>query len=390
MSEFIIRSGKESDVAELIDLWNICFDDTEDFVFFFFNNRFFPNYCVCVTYEEKIVAAMYSMPIEQWIRKAKIKSAIIAGVGTHPDFRGKGLMKKMFLFLMPLLKNKGISSVTYHPVNFNIYKSLGHLSTSTSLNLKIPAGSLLEEIFRVKDLESLDKNLKNLSFENLSELFNLYSEFAPCYSGMIARTLDDFLLKIKDYIASKANILLLEEKGILSGYCIYFKTPNEVLGEEIICFSEKSLTSLISVITKMYPKDNITLRLASDKQIVLPKKMQKNFNILDKNVTGVTNICLFLKQLNLNRFLSDEECDTYSIKVNDSFLKENNVIVNLNGDICKGVPKLTLNIGELTRFLCGFLPASDVLNPTLNISKRIIQTLDSKNNRLPCWIVDEY
>jgi hypothetical protein len=371
MEEITYRTATESDKDQLRHLWDICFEDTTQFVDFFFKHRFLPEFTTCACDKGKIVGAMYSLPVDLWIRKKRIRSAIIAGVGTHPDHRGKGIMKGMFLFHMPLMKSKGILLVTYHPVNFDIYRSLGHLACSDSLKIEYSSDFSPEkgntiQIFGLKDISEIQE----------SNMLNIYTKKASRYSGTVARSAEDFRLKIKDYCASDAKFILDENRG----YCIFFEGPEKIVCEETVMLKD----SILEDILKTFSGKTLLLRLPPD------HKKEGNSILVPQNAIGTSDISALVKELDLATFIGEQSCKDIAVEIKDQFLKSNDVVIDLTGDRRDTAPSLSIGIGDFVRFLCGYTAAEYLIESGNRNLREKLSPMDHPANRPACWTIDEY
>ena len=125
---FEIRFPLESDYENLKALWRTAFDDTEESLDCFFKNTVSPERVLSVFKDGKPVSALYMLESEI-IKDNKTYSAYyIYAVCTHPDFRGKGLMKSLFEELFKVAKIRNIDYLFLVPEEeylFKIYEKLG-------------------------------------------------------------------------------------------------------------------------------------------------------------------------------------------------------------------------------------------------------------------------
>ena len=125
---FEIRFPLESEYENLKALWKTAFDDSEENLGYFFKNTASPERILAVFKDGKPVSALYMLESEI-INKEKIYSAYyIYAVCTHPDFRGKGLMKSLFEELFKVSQSRNIDYLFLVPEEeylFNIYEKLG-------------------------------------------------------------------------------------------------------------------------------------------------------------------------------------------------------------------------------------------------------------------------
>lgn len=109
-------------------LWKICFDDTDEFV-----ERYFQQKCSeetsLVRYENaEAVAALQLIPYNLTYGTTIWSIGYISGACTHPSHRGKGAMKSLLAESFHHLYNKGAVFATLIPGEewlFNYYQTMG-------------------------------------------------------------------------------------------------------------------------------------------------------------------------------------------------------------------------------------------------------------------------
>lgn len=370
------RDGNEEDKTGFIRLWETCFDDTPEFVDFFFKYRYIPDFSVCITQNGKIVSAMQSMPLQLLIRRLPVNAAIIAGVCTHPDYRGRGLMHRMFELYLPEMRRRDIYAVTYHPVDFSIYSSLGHLPVTRTRFYRFDAPQPVARIKSAQDVFSL----KDLPEEMARIAFDLYLAHSSNYSCIVARTYENFILKIRDYAASDAKLVFVHDSIGYAGYCIYFETLAEIRGEELMALTEDAKLLLIDRLIDLASRRKLTIKLPpahGDSQLV------------PQNVIGITDLQKFIRSLSLERFLNASVMSDFVIEVTDPVIQDNSGVFDLHGDISAKRPLAKVDIGHYAQFLCGYI-TSDELLETANAYCCLVASIDSAMGKELCYIVDEY
>jgi predicted acetyltransferase len=412
-----VRVATAADKSQFISLWRICFNDTDSFIEWFFENRFFAEYSVCIECDGRIISAMQSMPVSLFVRTEQIRSTIVAGVCTHPDYRGLGLMKRMFSFYMHMIKSMDILAVTYKPENIKTYASLSHFPTTRTLRYAtrsaMPADSeslahqlLLDQIKALEDDEDDEDSRENESFfttdisdlsvKHFNRCYDLYSELAPSYSGIIKRTKENYNLKLSDYASVGGKALLLLDNASLEAYCFYFETAGSLYGEEIIAESEDSLLNIVDQLHKIAQDRKLILKIPSNFSDI----HESNFPCTDsvflvsQNVMGVTDLSEFIKGLDFSQYASDAQLSSFTFAVSDPVFKDNNNTYNLHGDITDDAPVISLCIGSFVQFLCGYYSILEFeiqSEDTVKIHNRdIAESIDDLIPKCNCFIVDEY
>lgn len=107
-----------SHVPQLRQLWKIAFGDTDDFLDCFFQTAFSPDRCRCVLEDDRIAAVLYWFDCSLRQRK----TAYIYAVATHPDFRNRGMCRKLMADTHALLTERGYASAVLVPQKESLRK----------------------------------------------------------------------------------------------------------------------------------------------------------------------------------------------------------------------------------------------------------------------------
>lgn len=120
-----LRNPCDRDIPALRDLWKIAFGDTDDFLDCFFSTAYSPRRCRCIFEGKQPAAVLY------WLDCALDGQtfAYIYAVATHPDFRGRGLCRKLMADTHALLANAGYGGAVLVPQKEslrNMYAGMGY------------------------------------------------------------------------------------------------------------------------------------------------------------------------------------------------------------------------------------------------------------------------
>ena len=100
-----------SQIPELRQLWKLAFGDEDSFLDCFFSTAFSTGRCRCVMVENRIAAVLYWFDCTLEGQKA----AYIYAVATHPDFRNRGLCRRLMADTHSLLQTQGYASAVLVP-----------------------------------------------------------------------------------------------------------------------------------------------------------------------------------------------------------------------------------------------------------------------------------
>ncbi|MEZ4357063.1 MAG: GNAT family N-acetyltransferase [Eubacteriales bacterium] len=367
------RIATFKDKKSLKDLWRLCFNtDSDSFISWFFKNRFIPRYCVLIEEEGKVLCALHSLPVHLNIRDKIIDSVIIAGVGTHPDFRGQGYMGKVFRYYMNYISSMGIVLTNLTPEYTPTYISLGHLPATNSGHLTIDRTTKTKMPDSIKDTDLTS---------GISSIYSCYSLFSKQYSGIVSRSYADFRFKLGDYLADSAKCIAYIKDDILKGYCIYYDTPKLLHAEEFVFTSPEAVNPMVyGLMSKAYGK-KLHIKTPPDVKIEIKNA---NFEIKPQASCGVANAPSLLSSI----------CGTkdFTVLIKDKNVLSNNGTFDFSGCPTEKEAQLTINAEHLCQWLNGYISLKELHEKNL-VSVLDLNVLDELDGLLPikkCFIVDEY
>lgn len=132
-------------LGHLRQLWKQAFGDSDAFLDGFFATGFSPDRCRCITWNDRVAAALYWFDCD-WDGK---KLAYIYAVATDETFRGKGFCRKLMEQTHRYLQDAGYRGAVLVPGSrslFELYGKLGYRSFSPRLWREYTAGQEKAEI----------------------------------------------------------------------------------------------------------------------------------------------------------------------------------------------------------------------------------------------------
>ena len=125
---FEARLVNESEYDSLKELFTLCFEDSIETVNAFFEKTVSPERVVAVFDGNRAVSSLYLLESDIIIDGVSYKAYYVYGVCTHPDYRKKGLMKKLFHFTEKLVNERKIDYLFLVPAEaylFDVYSQFG-------------------------------------------------------------------------------------------------------------------------------------------------------------------------------------------------------------------------------------------------------------------------
>lgn len=366
----LTRLARREDRDALMEIWRVCFGDPEPFIQWFFTARFVPEYSAVTEVDGKVVSCAHALPQHIRLRGVLLPCAVVAGVATLPDYAGRSCMRKTFTHLMQTMRGYAVPLLPHRPAVLETFYKLGHFPVSDTQYIRSDGAPR----------EACRDGCEALSIrENYGALYRCYAAYARRYSGMIARSYADFVLKCADYLSCGAQCLAVYAAGEVTGYCIYFDGDKELLGEECVAHSDAAYTALCTGLAARAGSRPFTLRLASDARVSVSGATA---SVEPRSVMGVSDIRPVLRAVGLTGG---------AVEVTDPVLPENAGVYDLSGVRTEKEPQLRLSAGRLLQWAVGYRAMADIAaaGEAEVFHADILQKMDSVGT-CPCFIIDEY
>lgn len=364
-----VRTSTKKDVSTFYKLWKICFNDSDNFCDWLFNNRFFPEYSTVLEKDGEIVSCMQGVPYIVNFRGVEVNSVMLCGVSTEPNNRKQGFMSRLFTHSINQLKSKNVSLAVHTPAVLESYFSFQHFPVANAQYIE-ETNSINQSEFKFEKLE--------FTKDNANILHNIYiEEIANKYSGAIHRTFDDFFRKWSDYNSDGGVCYAMFSDNIILGYSFFYATDTEIVCVEAVTKIDL-YDDLVQCILNIDARLTTKIKLPPDADI-------KNYTAItkQKGVAGCVNLQNLLKALSI-------PFDT-NIEVVDNIVSDNNGIFNVStGEKTINQPILKIDIGYLIQILIGYDTFKNLQNK-ITIYNEI--EYNKLNELLPlqhCYIIDEY
>ncbi|MDY6035476.1 MAG: GNAT family N-acetyltransferase, partial [Bulleidia sp.] len=92
----MITKATKENTAEIKNLWKICFpQEDEGYIDYYFKNLFVPENCFIYVEDGKVVSAMIKAPHAIMFNDKVLRTSMILGVATLPEYRKRGYMKRL-------------------------------------------------------------------------------------------------------------------------------------------------------------------------------------------------------------------------------------------------------------------------------------------------------
>ena len=151
---FTITHADNTHIPKLKLIWKTCFGDSNEYIDFFFDNCFPHAKCVVLLCDKLPIGAMYLMDIKADEYALQKNGYYVYAVAILPEYRGRGLFKKMHDALAGYLTSQNMFSALC-PANEKLcryYAGLGYVENSFVTEM-ITTPSSVNKSYHISDLE---------------------------------------------------------------------------------------------------------------------------------------------------------------------------------------------------------------------------------------------
>lgn len=138
-----VYTGSDALIPGLRGLWKKAFGDTDEFLDLFFAAAYDHRRCRCIAEDGKVQAALYWFDCELEGRKL----AYIYAVATDPQYRGRGLCRRLMADTMDRLREAGYEGALLLPQEpwlIKMYAGMGFAPCTRVTEQWFPAGKAIE------------------------------------------------------------------------------------------------------------------------------------------------------------------------------------------------------------------------------------------------------
>jgi predicted acetyltransferase len=359
----MIRLAKENDTHQIKDLWRYCFDDSPEFIEFYFNNCYLPNNTLISEEDGRIQSCLQLLPYRMELRGRELPVSYIVGVGTWPEDRGKGLVKKLLLHAGSVLEDRGYDLSILLPFQYDFYRKYGwEICYDLLIYREVESTSTNELFTYLHDTSDKVGSFRKISLDrDLVKLSNCYSEYMKGYNGYILRRDKEWIKIIRDIELDNGFAYIYESNNEVQGYILYTINEKSLTIQELIHKTATAKQKLLNLALSHLGQVNQVIRKAPfwDTDYL---SMFDSRGKLEKETFVMGRIHRVIGAISGIAYIGDP----FVIRVKDVFYQANSgcyEIKQRNGKakISKVIeePDVTMSIQTLSQLLWGYISAEN-------------------------------
>lgn len=314
-----IRYARDNEVGDIKEIWNYCFDDGQNFVDYYFENKYKNNNTVVVDEGEEIVSSLQLNQYKIRLNDKIYDTSYVVGVSTFPQVRGRGYMKNIMEFTLKELYKKNQLVSILMPIDYRLYRKYGYEHCYDQL----------EYIIDIEDLKQFEINgrLHKANNLNIANLVDISKSFLASVNGNVERDEKYYRNLFKEIKSEDGHVYIHENDGH-QGYIIYFFNGDTMFVRELFYKNIDSLKSMLKFIynhNTQCKKVTISAPINDKIRFILYNPKTCDIKIKPFMMGRIINLKGYLETLNIESDL--EIC--VKVLVEDEFINENNGVFKI-------------------------------------------------------------
>jgi len=221
-----IRRALSKDKQEILELWKYCFKDKQEFVNWYFSNKYTEDNTL-VAYDGEVLSAMQMIDYRLEIRGSRQAAGYVVGVSTSPSARGMGLVPKLMKSSFEVMRSRGHNITILMPFMFSFYTRYGYELCYHRLRHSM-------EIEKLKDIALRGGKFLRVDKSRLDLVMEAYDSFTASRHGYVIRGALEWENILGDLETDGGYIYLhMDSHDVPGGYIIYYFEDNTMIVKEM-------------------------------------------------------------------------------------------------------------------------------------------------------------
>lgn len=225
--------GEPEVLEEIRGMWDEIFDDPEAFSDYYFQEICSKNRILLAYVGDALAGMLHLNPYDILVYGEKKRCYYVVGVSVRPEFRGRGVMRRMMKRAIADMKAEGCPFTFLMPEREEYYESLGFEKIYHTLELDIDISELEEEDVVPDDLSGEEgyywKQLVEMQRENAQYLPVLAAEI----NAVLAKRYQIYAYRTASYLESMCMEHTCQNGGVIAVYEDGMRMENGQVGERL-------------------------------------------------------------------------------------------------------------------------------------------------------------
>ncbi|MDY6596879.1 GNAT family N-acetyltransferase, partial [Clostridioides difficile] len=376
-----IRYAKEEEIESIKEIWSYCFNDTESFMKYYFNDKYKSENTVVALDEGKIISSLQLNQYKLLLNSKVYNTSYVVGVSTLPEGRGAGYMNKVMKFTLNELYKKGQLVSILMPIDYRLYRRFGYEHCYDQIEYTINTDDL-------KNFKSSGKMIKS-NLSQIDDLIQIDRTFLNEVNGNVLKD-EHYYENLFKEIQSEDGFLYIHEGNEKDGYIVYFLQEDKMFVRELFYKNIDALKSMLKFIYNHNTQCKIvTISTPTIDKIrfILDNPKDSDIKIKPFMMGRVINVKKFIEDIDIEKDINS----SFNLLIEDKFIDENNGLFKIsiqNKKVSveqldkKGAEKpqedfdIKLDINTLTQLSFSYIDVNEAifLNDIKDVSEETLET----------------
>ncbi len=324
-TSMICRIVQRDEAAQMKRLWETCFDDTAEFVQWYFDHYWKPQDTIGIFEAEILQASAQVIPYELHMSGTDLSCGYVVGVNTAPEARNRGYAKRLLRECLCMQRERGQAISLLMPFEGQFYYRYGWqfcyfhqriITNPDELRCAAKPWGTVREI----DL-----------FEAQPTLEQVYDTFVQRYHGTVNRTAEQWRAQLEDAQLEHTECFIIEDEAQqVQGYFLLTPLEGKCYVREMAWCHAQAKAGMLYHLMRYVPKgsklwlelpedDSLKYQLAASKTDVMlyPFLMARIVDVKQCLEALHYEICDTELLLNVQDDFAQWNNGTYHMKVHD-------------------------------------------------------------------------
>ncbi|MDX5698861.1 GNAT family N-acetyltransferase, partial [Clostridioides difficile] len=315
-----IRYAKEEEIESIKEIWSYCFNDTESFMKYYFNDKYKSENTVVALDEGKIISSLQLNQYKLLLNSKVYNTSYVVGVSTLPEGRGAGYMNKVMKFTLNELYKKGQLVSILMPIDYRLYRRFGYEHCYDQIEYTINTDDL-------KNFKSSGKMIKS-DLSQIDDLIRIDRTFLNEVNGNVLKD-EHYYENLFKEIQSEDGFLYIHEGNEKDGYIVYFLQEGKMFVRELFYKNIDALKSMLKFIYNHNTQCKIvTISTPTIDKIrfILDNPKDSDIKIKTFMMGRIINVKKFIEDLDIEKDINS----SFNLLIEDKFIDENNGLFKIS------------------------------------------------------------
>lgn len=343
-----VRLLNNTDLIQAQQLWDYSFEKKDTpFFQWYFNEYVTAHNIIGYFAQDKLLTMLCANPYQMQINNNPVTTRYIVGVTTAPEARGLGTFSQLLAYTFKKLQTENIYIVLLKPIVAKLYTHYGFAFCHNHLRYNLT----LEQLSFFQKDNTIELKLFDLASCAMQDLQEIYTSSLANYNGYILRSNLDFQNLLQVHFLEGGHLLIAYKKKQPLGYLLYHFDSEAFTISELMTADATCQNTFLNFVYQHRTQTKLCKWRATPDNLAylnLDIKQADDFNFPQLAPFMMARIINVQEALvNLNCIIEPNIAIKLAIKIEDSFVKENNAVFSL-----KTLPnnKIFVEKSELAEF----------------------------------------